>query len=194
MRTHTSLSWALPAAFHEKEATAAAKQIRERSEQVFVMAPDKPVELFTVTNDSGSTFTGLVGYSRTQAVAGAKAQAIMRFQPTSGSTVTIQHKANVPPGYFLVAGDNGAELGAGQTYTTITPYGGSSSWSPPYSLFTSEQQRQGAAQLQKLTTGGPLDVVLGRPTSLFAITNAGGAVYRGYFELIGPGDAPRERE
>jgi serine/threonine protein kinase len=194
VQTSSHFSWSLADSFSPDDFESAATQIRQNTTGRPIELPHgKPVELFSVTNKFGGIVRGFLrferfvpGAARGSAGAGTDAQATVRLRSYGGGLLAF-YTASVPPGYFLEAADNSSGLGEGEAWTSINngSAGCHSSWSPPQS-FTYEQKREAVAQLQQLAKEGPLRVVYGEPRQVFSITNNGGEVYRGFFELVGP--------
>jgi serine/threonine protein kinase len=197
IQTSSHFSWRLPESFSPDDYEAAAAQIRQnQTGRPLKLVAGKPLELFSVTNESAGVVRGFIRFERfvpeaasAAAEAGANVQATVRMRPYGGGLLAF-YTASVPPGYFLEAADNSSELGGGGASTSINsgPSGNSSSWSVPPS-FTYEQQREAVAQLQRLAEKGPFQVAYGKPFQVFAITNSAEEVYKGYFELVGPPDS-----
>ncbi len=197
--TSSYFGWSLPDSFSLKDFEAAATQLRQNTiGRPIELPPGKPIELFAVTNEFGGIVRGLLRFERSapgaasaSAGSGTNVEATVRLRPYGGGLLAF-YTASVPRGYFLEASDNSSELGDGEASTSINngPAACNSSWRPP-SSFPYELQREAVAQLQRLAEEGPLQVVYGQPRQVFAITNQGGEVYRGFFELVGP-PAPGE--
>lgn len=193
VQTSSYFSWTLPDPFNPDDYEAAATQLRQnQTGRPIKLVAGKPLELFSVTNESGGVVRGFIRYERfvpeaasVSAETGANVQATVRLRPYGGGLLAF-YTASVPPGYFLEATDNSSELGGFGAHTSNSgPAGNSSSWSPPPS-FAYERQREAVAQLQRLAEKGPIRVTYGKPFQLFSITNTAGEVYKGYFELVGP--------
>ena len=184
----------MPDSFSLEDFESAAAQLRQNTfGRPLELPPGKPIELFSVTNEAGGIVRGFLRFERSipgaasaSAGSGAKVEATVRLRPYGGGLLAF-YTASVPRGYFLEASDNSSELGDGEVSTSINngPAGCNSSWRPPRS-FPYELQREAVAQLQRVAEAGPLQVVYGQPRQVFSITNQGGEVYRGFFELVGP--------
>jgi hypothetical protein len=192
VQTTSHFSWTLPDGFTVDDFEAAAKQLRkDKTGRPLELIPGKPFELFTVTNQFGGIVSGYLEFERAEPPgvsggAGPKPEATIHGFRPFGVGLLVFYAASVPPGYFLEATDDSADLGEGQALTSISGSGEShSSWSAPRS-FTFEQQREAVAQMQQLAAQGPVQVTYGEPRQVFAITNKTGEVYRGCFELVGP--------
>jgi hypothetical protein len=192
---HTSsyFSWGLGDSFSPEDFESAAAQIRQKTEGRSIELPQgQPVELFSVTNRFGGIVSGFLRFERFLPAAGSgtNAQTTIRLRPY-GVGLLAFYTGSAPRGYFLEATDNASELGEGEAWTSINngPAGNSSSWRPP-SSFPYDLQREAGAQMQRLAEEGPLRVVYGQPCQVFAITNKGGDVYRGFFQLVGPSAHP----
>ncbi len=205
--TSTALSWFFGSrdtpGFEETAAEGAATQLRENmSNKPLTLTAGEPLELFTLTNSSGGVMAGYLKYVRSPpkpavrwGLMAAKPQAIVRIRRYTAFLQSVDYSATLPPGYSLRA-----TASVGQASTHFKPGATnvecSSSWWRPYEARTDyrdeparrETERKAfEQQLQELLDRGPIPVVLGQPCQVFAVTNKGGDVYRGYLELVAPG-------
>jgi hypothetical protein len=203
--------------FGQDEAEAAVAQLNNWSGKPVILASENPLELFSVTNQSGEIMLGYVEFKRTlpePSVSDTKPQAIVHIRSFTAYSTTLNYDVKLPPGYALRATAN-----RGRVYTTVAkmpPTTGEyrSDWTdvslpkplflkpgqtpqfqlPPPPRFDTPAQREAQrtvleAQFQELQDQGPIPVVLGEPKLLFSTTNTDGDVYQGFLELIGP-DTP----
>ncbi len=211
VKTSVALSWFFgklsTPGFGEGDAEAAATQLRERtSDKPLTLTTGEPLEMFTVTNHAGGVLAGYVEYVRFSpkprepwGLLAAKPQAIVHIRRHTAFLMSVDYSVTLPPGYSMRATAN---VGQASTYfkpgSTNTEY--HSSWFRPYGAggeyrdYPARREAERKAfeqQFQELLDRGPIPVVLGQPCQVFAVTNKGGDVYRGYLELVAPGsDSP----
>jgi hypothetical protein len=100
--------------FGHDEAEAAVTQLRDNwTEKPVVLIPDKPLEVFSVTNKSGEIMVGYLGFKRVVPMPqtepgrpGAKAQAIVNIRRFDTFTPTLNYDVKLPSGYALRATAN----------------------------------------------------------------------------------------
>ena len=204
-RTSCSFNWTFKEAFGEAEVQSAIKQLQTgKVGRPLELAAGKPLELFSVTNRFGAVMTGLVEFEQVKPhpenkppVPGATARALVTIQRVNPVFPGIDYSAKVPPGFALRAI---ASSGQVSTHTPSGPYEYSSTWFRTPSLpspatsgtaqnWMADRQAQQsaiAAQIQRLQSGGQVEVVAGKPQLIFSVTNSTGDVFEGFLELIGP--------
>jgi serine/threonine protein kinase len=206
VKTSTSLSWFFggnwSAGFGESEAEVALSQLREHwSDKPVTLTADKPLELFAVTNHSGSVLAGYLKYVRSvpnPKGSNGKPQAIVNVRRYAAYSPSIDYSVKLPPGYALYAT---ASMGQVSTHFPQASKPGDyySAWFRPptapsdyrdYPARVQAQREVLEQQFQALLDRGPIPVVLGEPCEVFAVTNKNGEVYRGFFELVGAGAWP----
>jgi hypothetical protein len=205
--TSVSLSWyfggSLGKGLGQAEAEAAAAQVRDNlSDRPLTLISGKPLELFSVTNASGSAIIGYIEFNRSvpkppegSEGAAAKPQATVNIRRFAAYSPSIDYSVKLPAGYALRATAN---IGQASTHFSQSPKPGDyhSSWHRPPSLrhtadyldFPAQLSAQQSAletRFQELQDLGPIPVVLGEPYLVFSFTNKANEVFRGYFELIG---------
>jgi serine/threonine protein kinase len=207
VRTSTSLSWFFgklyTPGFGESEAETAADQLRESmSEKPLKLTAGQPLEVFAVTNHSGGALAGYVKYVRyvpkpleRWGLFAAEPRAIVHVRRYAAFIHSVDYSVALPPGYSLRAIAN---IGQASTHFTpgVTNGDYSTHWYRPpvaggdyrdYPARMETERKAFEEQFQALLDRGPIPVVLGQPCQMFAVTNKGGEVYRGYLELVAPG-------
>ena len=186
-RIGTSLTWYFPDYFGAHELESAAFQLRRNIQgRPIRLTPGEPLTLFSMTNQFGDALSGYLEFQRFVPDRPAPDE---RVHASVTLTTWIPafysgayYSANVPPGYRLLATASPSR----HETTSIHGTNGSSSWSLTQGFLTSRGQDAMARQLEDLAKHGPVQVFLGEPRLLFSLTNDAGAVYRGFFELVGP--------
>jgi hypothetical protein len=180
-----------------------------------VLMPGERFELFAVTNKAGDLLVGYAEFRRSlferpEASAGssAKVQATVsnlhfRYTFPLSNALGIQvpefdYAVSVPPGCALRAtvnhGSASTFVSRNQNHTLWE-----TRWLPAFppvafesSLAVLDLQKQVRVkqsefdeQLRRLKDGGPIQVALGQPKTLFSVTNSAGEPFQGFFELVG---------
>jgi hypothetical protein len=190
VETSSYFSWVFPESFSPDDFEAAAAQLRQtKTDRPIVVNHEEPLELFSVTNRYGGAVSGYLRFKRLapedSAGSGGKVHATVRLRPYGFGNLLAFYSADVPPGYFLEASANWAEVGDGQASTSIGGPERTSSWMPP-PTFGYEERNTADAQFRELAENGALQVFLGEPQLVFSITNKTGEVFKGFLELVGP--------
>jgi hypothetical protein len=203
----SSLSWFVgrnwSPGFGEDEAQAAANQLRENwCNKPLTLVAGEPLELFAVTNRSGSVMAGYLKYMRSvpkpperSGALVVKPQAIVNVRRYSAVvSPSVFYSVKLPPGYALWAT---ASQGQASTHYSQAskPDEYYTAWFRPHGIpgnyrdYPAQLEAQRKAleeQFQELLDRGRIPVVLGEPCQVFALTNKNGEVYRGFFELVAP--------
>lgn len=197
--TSLSFSWSFPASFSQAQQDATWETIRARHiRRPLRLTMGEPFEIFSTTNDAGGVVTGWLDYgvSPDDAEGNASnnstpARTFVRLKPAAAMSGWQQmgYAAKVPPGHFLRAICRGNAADDGEAHTRFypaTPGGeGDCTWFVRGN-FKPEHLGAGAEQLKLLQAGGPIEVAVGTPRRLFALTNDIGETFEGWLELVGP--------
>jgi hypothetical protein len=217
--TSSSLGWFFGGTwrgdFGEREAEAATTQLQANiADRPLALTAGKPLELFSVTNDSGHVLSGYVEFTRYVPAPAASAgkglprpQAILHVRRFAAYLPSMNYTVKLPPGYGWQATVN---MGQATTHFAPSPTGGDyfSSWIIPpgfrrasspddYRDLPAQMSAQRAsleARFQELQDLGPIPVVLGESFTVFCLTNKAGEVYRACFELSAPSSATATNE
>ena len=201
----------MEAGFGDAEANAAVAQLSDTGGPV-LLTPGKPRPVFSVTNNTGEILTGYLELDRTlpDAASGTDPVAVVSirsFRGYSSSSPGIDYSAKLPPGYALRAT---ATTGTVDTVRSAGPYEYQSDWrnmpsylrpqkkqagilQPPKIISMQEMQAQAkvlSAQLQALQDEVSFTVALGKPKTIFSVTNGEGEIFQGFLELVGPQKTP----
>jgi hypothetical protein len=186
-RMGTALSWSFPDYFGAHELESAVFQLRRNIQgRPTRLTLGEPLALFSVTNQFGDALSGYLEFQRVVPKPPGPDErvhaSVTLNTPIPAFYSGAYYSANVPPGYRLLATASPSR----HEGSSISGTYGSSSWSPPDGFLTSRAHEAMARQLEDMARQGPIQVFLGEPRLLFSITNDAGAVYRGFFELVGP--------
>jgi tRNA A-37 threonylcarbamoyl transferase component Bud32 len=197
VQTFCSFSWRFPDSFNADDIEAACAQLREsKIGRPVKLTVDEPLELFSVTNKFGGVLNGYLEFRQSSpepladsAKSGERIQATIWLKPFPYPNPIVSYSATVPAGYVLQAAESGPDTIEAMAHTikshsrSVMEY--TSSWHLPFS-FTAEDRKNAHDQLERLAASNSIQVFLGEPREVFAVTNKAGAVYRGFFELVGP--------
>ncbi len=204
-QTATVFSWQMGDDFDFETRKATLLEARRNIAigRSILLEAGKPFFLFAETNRAGGTIEGYLEFRPipfTTALIKSSEQPIqasVRF-----SSVTNVNRSNmpllllgffnhaVPPGHVLEVGamESGGE--ETETHTSIAHSAsynaGDCRWNLPEG-FTTGQLQSATGQLEKLKQMGSILVPSGKRIPLFTVTNAMGATYQGFFELLAPG-------
>ncbi len=188
-RTTTVFSWQLP-----PEVSAEAVQSTKDdlpAGRPLALQPNASVPLFSVTNRAGGILQAYLRLERASPAetSSAAREAIIQFT----SVTNISHMvlgyftSTAVPGFALQAGGTGPDGQETEAHTSIarsaTYSGDDCRWDLPAD-FDREITEAARGQLLQLTRQ-PLVVAPGQPTTVFALTNRDGRVYRAFFTLAG---------
>lgn len=200
VETYCGFNWRFPDSFNADDIEEACAQLQQnKTGRPLRLTVGEPLELFSVTNKFGGVLNGYLEFRLSlpeppadSAKSGERIQATIWLQPFPYPNPIVSFSATVPVGYVLQAADSGPDASENLSHTmtsnsrSIIEY--TSSWFFPFS-FTEEDKRNAHEQLERLAAGSSIQVFLGEPREVFAVTNKAGAVYRGFFELVGPPSA-----
>jgi serine/threonine protein kinase len=187
---HT-FAWDLPAAFGTVPLKHAAfAQVKDTAKRPMLAVPGAWLAVFTITNESGAVVEGLLKFERPTAVAQSedvKGTLQVKSIGEPGSRLTLMYKSSdVPPGCDLTATVGGSLAGTGRVQTSTRRTKGTSlghfMWELPVG-FETQQQMSAWQQMSKLAPESAIAVPLGKPLTVFTVTNASGETYWGMLEL-----------
>ena len=193
-----SFSWHFPEGFGLEYQAAAWESIRlNHLHRPLRLVAGQPLEMFSVTNTHGSTFSGFIEYrvvsneelNRRQSNLPIRAMIRLKPKPAMPQWLSTDYSAEVPVGYRVLGSCGGSAVNDGEANTQLYP--GAAILNPSCTWFIRgefkpEHVRQGMVQLEALRSLGPIEVTVDQPTRLFSITNAVGETFDGYLELVGP--------
>ncbi len=197
--TSLSFSWSFPASFSQARQDATWETIRSRHiRRPLRLAAGEPFEIFSTTNDSGGVVSGWLEYhplpGNAEGNASSRsvpARTLVRLKPAAAMSGWQQmgYAAKVPLGHFLRAICRGNAADDGEAHTRFYPATpgaeGDCTWFVRGN-FKPVHLGAGSEQLKQLQAGGPIEVAVGTPRRLFALTNDVGETFEGWLELVGP--------
>jgi len=187
--------------FGAAEVESATAQIRDHLTKTPLMFKSSvPLKAFSITNQQGGTFTGLIEFKHTapqppDAAGQVKTTLRIRRVFDSPSIPSIGFKAEVPAGYALRAT---SDQGEGSTHTPSGPDDYDCTWFPMHYQPSVVEQPVASWNLPLTTpahpwetplVSGKVEVFLGQPRLILTITNGPDDVFHGYLELVGPKDS-----
>jgi serine/threonine protein kinase len=192
-RVVPSFRWSLPEYFGAHEDESVVLQLRRNiAKGPILLNPGEPLRLFSVTNQFGDALSGYLEFRRFEArppgdSTGPEARihgSVTLKPPISFLLSRVWFSASVPPGYIIQATASPSRLES-TSFNSKDLAWCYASWSSP-EAFHGTLLKDTTRQLEQLAKQGPIQVYLGEPRQVFAVTNEAGEVYRGFFELVGP--------
>jgi serine/threonine protein kinase len=197
-RTTTVYSWKINSSFGPD----AIQNAREQVQQHFLwkplaLSPDNVFTLFAVTNSGGGTMEGGLVFRPANSatlLSNQQMKASIRFSSATNvlRMVLAYFTSTVPAGHVLQAcavEETGQEADVSTSISRAANYdNGNVRWDFP-SEFTSADLASAVSQIK---TNPVVFIPSGQRTRLFSVTNASGAVYNGFFELLAPSETANE--